>query len=109
MTSDRSPASVADDLKAIAEYLGERNRGQAQVRLQALLSDLKELTTQRRHPTTRQPVYPAEQAGFDVRKTLSLRNSMALVASEIVAGQLDSALALCRDELERWTGSKKTD
>lgn len=108
MASGRSPKSIADDLKAIAEYLEEQNPGQAQVRLHILLSDLKELTTQRRHPTTRQPVYPAEGAGFDVRKTLQLRNSMALVASEIEAGQLDSALTLCRDELERWADSNRS-
>jgi hypothetical protein len=104
--ADRAPQSVTDDLRKLIETLGAGNQGQAQVLAQALLSDLKELTTQRRHPTTRQNFYPAEQAGFDVEKTLSLRKALAQSVAEIQGGDLDLALQDCQKALTLWAPSK---
>ena len=103
MTFGRSPQSVTDDLKAIVENLEAQNQGQARVRISVLLSDLGELTTLRRHPTTRRSIYPAEQAGFNVEKTLVLKKALAHVASDVEAGHLDRALTTSRHELDRWT------
>ena len=95
----RTPQSVTDDLEKLSDTLETGNQGQAQVLAQTLLSDLKELTTQRRHPTTRQNFYAAEQAGFDLEKTLRLRKALAQIVAEIQGGDLDLALQHCQREL----------
>lgn len=107
VTLGRSPQSVTDDLKAIVENLEAQNEGQARVRISVLQSDLRELTTLRRHPTTRRNVYPAEQAGFNVDKTLTLKKALAQIASDVEGGHLDRALISSRDALDRWTASSR--
>jgi len=101
--SSPSPQSVTDDLNALVEALQAGGQGQAHVCIQALLSDLKELTTRRRNPITRQSFYPAEVADFDIAKTLALRKAMAQVAAEIEDGNLIDALEGCRRELSTWS------
>jgi len=103
----RSPQSLTDDLKSLIEVLEARNQGQAYVRVQVLLSDLKDLTTQRRNPVTREFSYPAEVAGVDMNKVLGLRKAMARIATDIEAGSLDHALEGCRRALATWTQSKE--
>src|SRR5215469_3401646 len=101
----RSPQSLTDDLKNLIEVLEARNQGQAYVRVQVLLSDLKELTTQRRNPIAREYSNPAELAGVDMNKVWGLRKAMARVATDIEAKSLDPALEGCRRELATWVQS----
>jgi hypothetical protein len=103
----RSPQSLTDDLKNLIEVLEAKNQGQAYVRVQVLLSDLKELTMHRRNPATREYSYPAELAGVDMNKVLALRKAMARIATDIQAGHLDQALEGCRRELATWAESKE--
>jgi hypothetical protein len=58
----RNPQSLTDNLKKLIEVLETKNQGQVYVRVRVLLSDLKELTAQRRNPITREYSYPAELA-----------------------------------------------
>lgn len=106
MAFGRTPESVIDDLKKLIEMLGAGNRGQAQVFVQALLSDMKELTIRRYNPTTRQTFYPAERAGFDMNKATNLRKALAQIAAEIQGGDLDLALQDCQGALALWAPSK---
>ena len=106
MTFGRVPQSLTDDLKNLIEVLEAKNQGQAYVRVQVLLSDLKELTTHRRNPVTREYSYPAELVGVDMKKVLALRKALARIATDIEAGSLDHALEGCRRELATWTQSK---
>ena len=106
MAFGRTPQSVTDDLKKLIETLEAENQGQAQVLVQALLSDLKELTTRRYNPTTRQTFYRAERAGFDMNKATNLRKALAQIAAEIQGGDLDLALQDCQGALALWAQSK---
>jgi hypothetical protein len=89
----------------VIEVLEAKNRGQAYVRVQVLLSDLQQLTTQRRNPITREYSYPAELTGVDVSRVLALRKAMAQIATEIKTGNLERALDGCRRELAQWLKS----
>ena len=106
MSLGPTPQTVTSDLRGLIQTLEAGNQGQAHVRAQNLLAVLKELTTQRRHPTTRKNSYPAELAGFDVSETVGLRKAMAHIAAEIEAGNLDLAVHDCRRELALWSPSE---
>jgi hypothetical protein len=89
----------------LIEVLEAKNRGQAYVRVQVLLSDLQQLKRQRRNPITREYSYPAELTGVDVSRVSALRKAMAQIATEIKAGNLERALDGCRRELAQWAKS----